>query len=531
MVSVVTTAGLAAGQEVMIIQMQGTGAGLYEFGTIQNVGSGSVTLTANLANAYTVGGGATAQLLRVWHYQNLTVQSGGVVTAHPWDGNSGGIVVFRVAGTLTVAAGGAISVDAGGYRGAPTNSTGYGGSQGEGQNGTGVQSISANGVAGGGGCSNGYGNPSGGGGGGYGTLGTAGGPGNNNNCNVPGAGGGTIGGPDLSSTIFLGGGGGSGGAKADCACGIQPGGYGGAGGGIILGFASTATIDGTISANGASGGLGTGPNTSSNGGGGAGGSIRLVVVSATVSTPMSAQAGAGGTYCCGSTQNGGAGGAGRVQVQYCQSFSGSSNPPANIQSIVCSPPPAAPAMLHAASGGTTTTVQGTLTAAPNTTYTVALYSNTTCSTSGAGDVAIGTLTATTDASGAVKFSQIIKTLVPAGQLVQATAAGPSSGPSAFSGCVSVVNRVCTDESVCDGYTDAQIIALGKDPFTYCHIMRADVNGDSVVNILDLSAVAQHYDQLIPPAPARLDQNADGVINILDLATAAGVYQQSISACP
>ncbi|MHB8684732.1 MAG: dockerin type I domain-containing protein [Dehalococcoidia bacterium] len=83
----------------------------------------------------------------------------------------------------------------------------------------------------------------------------------------------------------------------------------------------------------------------------------------------------------------------------------------------------------------------------------------------------------------------------------------------------------------DGYTDAQEIAIGKNPLVYCKIMRADVNGDGTVNVLDQSAVVAYYNQNVPPAPSRIDQNADAQINILDLALLASVYNTSVMACP
>ncbi len=83
----------------------------------------------------------------------------------------------------------------------------------------------------------------------------------------------------------------------------------------------------------------------------------------------------------------------------------------------------------------------------------------------------------------------------------------------------------------DGYTDAQHVALGKDPFLYCTIMRGDIDGNGRVNIIDLSNIALYYNQTIPPAPARRDQNADGRINILDLSIPAGVYNKAPTACP
>jgi Dockerin type I domain len=83
----------------------------------------------------------------------------------------------------------------------------------------------------------------------------------------------------------------------------------------------------------------------------------------------------------------------------------------------------------------------------------------------------------------------------------------------------------------DGYTDAQEIALSKNPFSYCTVMRADVNGDGKANILDLSIVGSHFLTTVPPSDARLDQNADGKINILDLAIQASVFLQNVSSCP
>jgi uncharacterized repeat protein (TIGR01451 family) len=90
---------------------------------------------------------------------------------------------------------------------------------------------------------------------------------------------------------------------------------------------------------------------------------------------------------------------------------------------------------------------------------------------------------------------------------------------------------CNPYTAGDGYTDGQHVALGKDPLLYCPIMRADVDGDGVVSILDLSKVAQAFGQHIPPAPARYDQDGDGVITILDLSRMAQKFGQSVSNCP
>ncbi|MHB8684766.1 MAG: hypothetical protein ACYC9X_10645, partial [Dehalococcoidia bacterium] len=110
-----------------------------------------------------------------------------------------------------------------------------------------------------------------------------------------------------------------------------------------------------------------------------------------------------------------------------------------------------------------------------------------------------------------------------GDAVYAAAAGP---------CMPVT--VTPADTDADGYPDSEEIALGKDPRVYCAVMRADVNGDGAVNILDLAGAASRYGEAVPPAPTRYDQGPppfDNVINILDLSKMAGVYGQSVAACP
>ncbi len=92
----------------------------------------------------------------------------------------------------------------------------------------------------------------------------------------------------------------------------------------------------------------------------------------------------------------------------------------------------------------------------------------------------------------------------------------------------------------DGYTNAQHTAIGKNPALYCAIMRADVDGDGVVSILDLVQVAQKYGQAVPPNPSntgidtgiqRLNQDGDSQISILDLVRVASYYTQPVTNCP
>lgn len=86
----------------------------------------------------------------------------------------------------------------------------------------------------------------------------------------------------------------------------------------------------------------------------------------------------------------------------------------------------------------------------------------------------------------------------------------------------------------DGYTDLQEGAIAKDAQTYCSIMRADVDGDGSVTILDLSRVATFFGQAVPPAPPRYRQGPPPFgagISILDLSKMAMRFGQSVSNCP
>ena len=84
----------------------------------------------------------------------------------------------------------------------------------------------------------------------------------------------------------------------------------------------------------------------------------------------------------------------------------------------------------------------------------------------------------------------------------------------------------------DIQTDAEI-AIGKNPGVYCNTMRADVDGDGNVTILDFSRVAVYYTSTVPPAPARYDQGLpprDNRITILDFSAMALRFGQSRDVC-
>lgn len=112
----------------------------------------------------------------------------------------------------------------------------------------------------------------------------------------------------------------------------------------------------------------------------------------------------------------------------------------------------------------------------------------------------------------------------------ATLTEPDPNLSNNSGCDTSSLQVAVDLDG-DGYSDAEEIALGKNPNVSCAIMRADVNHDGTVTIGDLAVVAGFNGKTVPPAPGRYDQNADGVINNLDLNAVSAAYLHSVSECP
>jgi hypothetical protein len=64
-------------------------------------------------------------------------------------------------------------------------------------------------------------------------------------------------------------------------------------------------------------------------------------------------------------------------------------------------------------------------------------------------------------------------------------------------------------------------------------MRADLDNNGTISLIDLAILASTYRESIPPAPARYDQGRlprDGKITLLDLAQLAGVYQKDVSDC-
>ncbi|MCS7189440.1 MAG: hypothetical protein NZ933_06535 [Bacteroidia bacterium] len=285
------------------------GAGLFEFSRVQSVVGNTITLSCPLTRPFNTVDPTTAriQLIKV-SYHPGDVSITGEVTALPWDGSKGGVVVIETEGTLTLNAN--ISVTGQGFRGgimsmnggstSACNTTTYHGQADDqaGRKGEGIAEWPAPAIdhlayrgklANGGGGGNNH-NTGGGGGGNYGQGGQGGWttcgsrfwcPGGDVTNSGYGIGGASLS-AHLSSTnlrLFMGGGGGGGHRNNN------QGGDGGRGGGIVI--IRAATIQGggfEIRAAGAQaiqthpgcGGVqGAFSGNDGAGGGGAGGSIAL----------------------------------------------------------------------------------------------------------------------------------------------------------------------------------------------------------------------------------------------------------------
>ena len=92
----------------------------------------------------------------------------------------------------------------------------------------------------------------------------------------------------------------------------------------------------------------------------------------------------------------------------------------------------APRVTSALSRNSPLTLQGALTSAPATTYTLEFFANTVDDPSGAGVQFLGSFTVTTDAGGTAAFTASLLVNVSAGQFVTATATDPDGNTSSFS---------------------------------------------------------------------------------------------------
>lgn len=112
--------GLSVGDEVLIINLQGTSlnygdVGEYETQRIGSIDGNTLNFSdGGLTNGYD---GTTQKIMvqRVPNYTNVTVSSGAVLTTAAWNGTKGGVLFFKANDSVSNA--GSISMNAKGYRG------------------------------------------------------------------------------------------------------------------------------------------------------------------------------------------------------------------------------------------------------------------------------------------------------------------------------------------------------------------------------------------------------------------------------
>jgi len=242
-----TNASFQAGQLILIIQMQGTGASTYQKTKIQSYTAGTITTTDALTFSFSTSGVHKAQVLVRKQYTNVTVNAGVTWTAKSWNPPSngvGGILSFVYSGTLTV--NGTITAVNCGYLGGNAGGS-YGSNQtgqaGESPTGVGGITNAANGGGGGGGSEreiNEGGNS--GGGAAHATAGTTGSlAGGSPQSGRVGIGASTLYDAADGSSMNLGSGGGGGGIGDT---GFVPGTGGGATGGGVLDIYGTTLVFG-----------------------------------------------------------------------------------------------------------------------------------------------------------------------------------------------------------------------------------------------------------------------------------------------
>lgn len=307
-----STAGLAPGDEVILIDLHGLAAddaevGQYVFRTVAGTTNATVRLTEVPGMAVPFGHAITLQ--RVPHFSDVHV--GGILTTTPWDGFRGGVIAFRASGILLIDGRGTISADGLGFAGGATGAhSGDDGFQGESYSGSGIGGATSD---------EGYNEANGAwdanlGGGGANITGAGGNYGGGATPGdawidgaTPPSAGGTYGSTDLT-TMFLGSGGGG------VWNGYDEPGPGGNGGGIIF-VAATEILagdSGAISAKGDDAESWATGTYSYGSGGGSGGSIWVMAGRASFGTnSVDARGGWGESN---HTRHGGDGGGGRVRL-------------------------------------------------------------------------------------------------------------------------------------------------------------------------------------------------------------------------
>jgi beta propeller repeat protein len=117
--------GFESGDELLVINMM---SGIWETAFVKNVSSPYLNLELPLTNSYYES--SKAQIVHIWHYNNVTV-NGSTLTPMAWNSDTGGILAFRAKDTVNLTSpGSVISATGKGFFGGFGGQGGYGGDQG-----------------------------------------------------------------------------------------------------------------------------------------------------------------------------------------------------------------------------------------------------------------------------------------------------------------------------------------------------------------------------------------------------------------
>ncbi|MBI9050026.1 MAG: hypothetical protein JEZ00_11440, partial [Anaerolineaceae bacterium] len=112
-ITVADATGLYPGHRILLLKMTGDDAGENELFTVVSVTGNQIELATSTTFSYLTSSGVT-QVLLIPRIENITVQSGGVLTVNDWDGNTGGALYLDL-NNITINDGGQIHADAKGY--------------------------------------------------------------------------------------------------------------------------------------------------------------------------------------------------------------------------------------------------------------------------------------------------------------------------------------------------------------------------------------------------------------------------------
>ncbi|MAF83889.1 MAG: hypothetical protein CL797_07305, partial [Chromatiales bacterium] len=113
--TVVSSSGFEAGDEILIISSLGSSAGKYETQRVALIEGARFTFHTNLNHSYDNSSDAVHQVIRVPQYETVTINSGSLTCAD-WNGTNGGVVFFRANDEVIINSG-TINADYKGYRG------------------------------------------------------------------------------------------------------------------------------------------------------------------------------------------------------------------------------------------------------------------------------------------------------------------------------------------------------------------------------------------------------------------------------